>query len=87
MDTHTDKPMPWTRERPTKPGWYWFRWLKDDKQAVLVRPAKNIDSGLMFLWHRFEEISSCWICVAHIPKKDAEWQGPITPQGEPEEEL
>lgn len=75
--------MKWTKERPTKPGWYWMRYLRlwcnrDHYEAVEVyRSPDGLRVRVKHDWtivrFRFDELGY------------VEWQGPITPEGEVEE--
>lgn len=58
--------MTWTTEKPTKPGWYWWRrgtWM-------FIRTVHADDDG------------QCWAdgyTVEQLCEHDGEWAGPIAP--------
>ena len=56
--------MGWTKEKPTKAGWYWYRRLQGHNEVVLV------DGKLMQTMDSFILVSDAV----------GEWQGPITPE-------
>jgi hypothetical protein len=35
--------MTWTTEKPTKPGWYWYRLHVNDQALVVVRVEPEYD--------------------------------------------
>ena len=55
----------WTRERPTEPGWYWYKG-DTDLDAVVVWVAPNL--CLINLTHK-----------GPVRAYDGLWQGPLTP--------
>lgn len=67
--------MNWTTEYPTKPGFYWMR----SARKGLVRRPENvveIDDDLCVRFTGSELLSP------RAAALDAEWQGPIEPDGE-----
>lgn len=61
----------WTRDRPTKPGWYWVHYPGMRVVAVELIKGDFIHGYPVDIWvGRFEGFL---------------WQGPITPDGEVEE--
>jgi len=59
----------WTREKPTKPGWYWWRWAP--KSLMLVLDVHVRDGKMQaFSYLGLNPIDEC----------DGEWQGPIEPE-------
>jgi hypothetical protein len=77
----------WTKESPTKPGYYWLRnyqilLAKGEfggvyEQADVVNVAKH-DDELSVYFHADEEFYRCGIDVI------GEWYGPILPPAEVE---
>ncbi len=67
----------WSRERPTKPGWYWFRRIDLPphcmRESVLevgtVKGKLHVyeDYGDGVLWHPLSQYNG-------------EWQGPLEPK-------
>ncbi len=64
----------WSRERPTKAGWYWYR-STDQDGSVATKAVEIIDSphGLQVMY------GDDGMKLDRI-RKDSEWQGPITPE-------
>lgn len=65
--------MKWTKDQPTKPGWYWIRnagqrkeYIGEERRVVCVR----------------DYVGKLCIENWEIPDKDTEWAGPVP---EPEE--
>lgn len=66
--------MRWTKEVPTRDGWYWFRdaqWRKapDLRGALIVRVVINERLGALFCDGRLPRSVDSW---------PGEWAGPIT---------
>ncbi len=59
-------PLTWTKEKPTKPGWYWHRTLPGYVHEPIWVGQEN---GILKYWHVVEE---CWY---ELPP--GEWAGPI----------
>jgi hypothetical protein len=59
----------WTRNKPTEPGWYWWRTVNGDSA---VRIIHTHEGGLLI---QFEGGH-----VTHLHRVTlGEWQGPLTP--------
>lgn len=72
LTSHLAAGSKWTKERPTKPGWYWQRIGQHNDQIVHITSA----GGDLWAWHR-----GCERPVA-LNFIDAEWSGPIPePEG------
>lgn len=72
--------MTWTTEKPTKPGWYWCRWVMEDDRgdAVACKLDFNDDHVLCLVQEEFD-----WLPLDEFGER--EWSSePIT---EPEETL
>lgn len=54
----------WTRERPTEPGWYWYRAVPDSELIVWVNDAGEV-SSLNY--------------DTTVDRMPGEWQGPLFP--------
>ena len=68
--------MGWTTEKPTKPGWYWYR----ERSDIPYRPVQIIlanYTGAIELWVVQDTENRPLECVAI---EGGEWQGPITPE-------
>jgi hypothetical protein len=63
----------WTREPPTRPGWYWLRWTGIGGVDVVVK----VDGGALPRAH-FVGGESNWLPMRTI-RADAEWFGPLEP--------
>lgn len=65
--------MKWTTEKPTAPGWYWYRSIVCEvtryTRVVEVFPNGKVSDGSLFP-------------MDHVDKFNGEWAGPIP---EPEE--
>jgi len=68
--------MRWTTERPTKPGWYWWRANAESFESPhLIDRVGDIHGG---------DVLYCATCDDdHMEERDGQWAGPIP---EPEEE-
>ena len=69
--------MSWTLQKPTTPGWYWFR-----------EPGLNLDKPMPAWVYQTGQILYVKLCGAHEAFEDTrltdlkgEWAGPITPDG------
>jgi hypothetical protein len=79
--------LTWTHEKPTVPGWYWWRGdVRDYAWLVSVHP-RNDSSEMCAFFIRVENFLTCQ--HPHIEKAetiagiDGEWAGPIPePEGE-----
>ena len=59
--------MTWTIEKPTRPGWYWYR--KDENGNQLLVDVRNIEAQLTAEWpNGLSEF------IASMP---GEWSGPL----------
>lgn len=66
---YSPKPLPWTDEPPTMPGWYWFRW----KELVQIVQLKwDIDEPTQLLMWKIGRDYA-------YPVKDyqGQWAGPL----------
>ncbi len=61
--------LKWTREKPTVPGFYWFRDLGMNPSVVEI--GADIDAGHVC----FVGSENC----SHTAEMDCEWCGPLTP--------
>jgi len=57
----------WTKEKPVKAGWYWFREIGDIVSIVKVRE----DKGILYTQ------SSVWYAPFMVRDSGGEWAGPI----------
>jgi hypothetical protein len=61
--------LKWTKDKPTQPGWYWWRWSRDKGNAHITRLNEH--------WQAMEN--------KHVPSnayylfEEGEWAGPIEP--------
>ena len=60
----------WTRGRPTKPGWYWWRDCDCPSDPIIVRVVHD---GYGLIVYGLEEYSR------RLYETRGEWLGPITP--------
>ncbi len=68
---------PYTKDRPTEPGWYWFR-VGDDSPRTVTRLAKAIVLVGRGLWCRFP------MGTYAVGDMGGEFAGPIPEPPEPE---
>jgi hypothetical protein len=63
--------MNWTTDKPTKPGWYWYRTSEEDKTLYMVN-VRELGGHINAIWSdgRSER-------VIDMP---GEWQGPLEPR-------
>lgn len=68
--------MNWTKDKPTKPGWYWHR-RKVDRVLEIVIVTDPRSRGYLYSvgLNREGLFSSCV-----LDNRDGEWQGQITPE-------
>lgn len=77
--------MTWTRERPTQPGWYWWRtygWDTKEVRTEVVSVEQLIQDGKPAYWYwEIGETEPTMIGTeSSIPD---EWYGPLeVPEGE-----
>ena len=68
----------WTRERPSKEGWYWFR--NNENCESVVQVYQHVDEGWFLSG---PEIEHCTFDEIEHDEDDeptdCEWLGPITP--------
>ncbi|WP_413935987.1 hypothetical protein [Nitrospira sp. BLG_1] len=62
----------WTRERPTVPGWYWYR-----DMTTVPRVVSLIQDGYGLVVYGIEEYCN------RLYEVRGEWAGPIPPPEEP----
>jgi hypothetical protein len=67
--------MTWTLQKPTKPGWYWYR-----EQAL------NLDKPMPAWVYQSGQVLYVKLCGAHedleergVNELNGEWAGPISP--------
>lgn len=58
----------WSRERPTEPGWYWWR-------TVSITPSKTVKIQVV----QIGDGGYCWQEGEYTSNLGGEWQGPLTP--------
>jgi hypothetical protein len=59
--------MTWTIEKPTRPGWYWYR--KNEKDTHLLLDVRKIEGQLTATWpNGLSEF---------IDRMPGEWSGPL----------
>ena len=66
--------LQWTREKPTQPGWYWFRFVSHKGSHVRNIIRGHGETLLVEFADRFCDLSAL---------ADAEFSGPLTPPVEP----
>ena len=59
--------MTWTIEKPTRPGWYWYR--KDEKDIQLLVDVRKIEEHLTAAWPNS--------LTEFIDSMPGEWAGPL----------
>ena len=57
----------WTREKPTEPGWYWYREPGLGAEAVCVYQPNGPDTDYLEIYD------------TPLTEFDGEFQGPLTP--------
>ena len=62
---------PWSQERPSKEGWYWYRSLLGDLEVVKIG---RVGHALMIYGHGYGDGAT--LCY----QGDGEWQGPLEPK-------
>jgi hypothetical protein len=76
--------MKWTREPPTKPGWYWYKHYNYEGEqhdvVVIMQNKKHLYANLMQI-HLGRRKLSEFIKSFHVKA----WAGPIQEPTEPEE--
>jgi hypothetical protein len=66
--------MSWTNERPTKPGFYWWRFDEETPEPEIVEISTK-DAPKPASWHvRFRDRENL-LGLVH-----GEWQGPLKPR-------
>jgi hypothetical protein len=60
----------WTLDKPTKPGWYWYREPRLGPEVVEVYQPNGPDTDYL-------EINDCPLSAFN-----GEWQGPLVPNEE-----
>ena len=63
-------PPSWTRTRPTKKGWYWYR--DADREEVIFHVFDPLGNGVMKAWDWSEGHM-----LRPIAEYDGEWWGPL----------
>ena len=72
----------WTRERPTKEGWYWYRSIGDP--ADIVQVYESADGVWMIVGVNVRCMSIATFAAERdeydeLVHEDLQWQGPLTP--------
>lgn len=74
--------MKWTKEKPTAPGWYWYRepWRlgPDEEQQVSVRNVYVARDGELYVASEDPEGDADTL----VATNDGEWAGPLSPPEE-----
>jgi hypothetical protein len=61
--------MKWTTDRPTKPGWYWYR-PKGGKTRHILQVRGDLT------------VHGINTYADHVDECDGKWQGPLVPHEE-----
>lgn len=61
----------WSTQKPTVPGWYWWRW-KGEVRAIQLAVLPGSTTGKMYVKGGISVPINALDC-------DGEWQGPLTP--------
>lgn len=65
----------WTTEKPTEPGWYWFRFGPIDKPVMFwISVRAGIQGGELWVRHALPLISE-----KPVSDYDGQWAGPLEP--------
>ncbi len=69
--------MTWSKQPPTEPGWYWWRWRSDGYRWTLHIEADD-DSGELFTWvpwsrHPFDDKRVMLTDDDLVPDDGGEW--------------
>ena len=80
--TASEAKLKWTRERPTKEGWYWYRSIGDP--ADIVQVYESADGVWMIVGVNVRCMSIATFAAERdeydeLVHEDLQWQGPITP--------
>lgn len=59
--------MKWTREMPTQPGWYWFRFVGPTEEPTVVNVT--VMQGQLLVYDARDQD---WMAI-----DEGEWAGPI----------
>ena len=71
LDAALASPVPaWSSEKPTKPGWYWYRPENNGLNSLMC--WVSTDGVVMFVMFKH----------SHIRDMDGEWVGPLQPPQE-----
>lgn len=62
--------MKWTTEKPTEPGWYWYR---TSRQQLIVEVVRLREKMYVHNGHIADDLDDY----------TGEWQGPLTPNEAP----
>ena len=66
----------WSRERPTKPGWYWWRYNEHSPvHATKIEQGNGADND--GLWYARE---NSYVPSNAVYLQYGEWQGPLDPK-------
>jgi len=75
--------MTWTKDKPTEPGWYWWRPLECRSGYHVCQCSRckpdifdcNIsDDGVSCIW---SDIRDTWLPVEELGCRGGEWYGPL----------
>lgn len=62
--------MKWTSEKPTKPGWYWYKSLRRPTQVMQVYANEFFVRGVLFA-------QSSGLNSTRVAKLTGQWAGPL----------
>lgn len=62
----------WTKEKPTVPGWYWYRYRESKNYASPVILDNNLDYGLRIIRSVFPDLEG-----RRLDGLCGEWAGPL----------
>ncbi len=69
-------PMTWTTDKPTKPGFYWWKDRQNAQTLVFVRPDDIVEIMTVIETPTYRWIDHHNVVLSQMT---GEWQGPIEP--------
>ena len=71
--------MTWTTQKPTKPGWYWYRWPSNPQlgaEIIEITQPDGPDTDTLGMGNPYCGWTLDEYLAEHGP---VEWQGPLEP--------
>ena len=70
--------MNWTTNKPTVPGWYWYRERHTDRPLIL--DVQQLPGGKLAFLANLNRLGEDYVYIEDL---NGEWAGPLSPPARP----